>query len=83
MHCEPPRLHTVAALTVSLEKNYVINGRVYDSLIRGVGVMTKVVNDKADIIWWLKARNHLHSVWFKATRTFLPGRHEAGGQKST
>ncbi len=50
-----------------------INGRVYDSLIRGVGVMGKIVNDKAGIIWWLKAPNHLQSVWFEARRTFLYG----------
>lgn len=51
----------------------VVNGAVNDGVIKGVGMIGKIVNDKSGIIWWLKSSNHLQSVWFEAKQTFLFG----------
>ena len=51
----------------------VINGRVNEDVIKGVGMIAKVINDKSGIIWWLKSSNHLQSVWFESKQTFLYG----------
>ncbi len=49
------------------------NGRVSETLVKGVGVIAKVLNDKNGVIWWLKSSNHLQSVWFESKQTFLYG----------
>ncbi len=51
----------------------IVNGRVNDGVIKGVGMIGKIINDKAGIVWWLKSSNHLQSVWFEARQTFLYG----------
>lgn len=53
--------------------SFVMNGRVNDGVIKGVGMIAKIINDKNGIIWWLKSANHLQSVWFDARQTFVYG----------
>lgn len=49
------------------------NGFVNDGIIKGAGIIGKIINDKTGVIWWLKSANHLQSVWFDARQTFLYG----------
>jgi len=50
-----------------------INGFVNEGVIRGVGMIARLVDDKSGILWWFKAKNHLQSVWFERKRCFLFG----------
>lgn len=50
-----------------------VNGRVSDTLIKGVGQIAKIINDKSGVIWWLKSGSCIQSVWFEAKQTFLYG----------
>eukprot|EP00094_Tigriopus_californicus_P003684 TCALIF_03545-PA protein Name:"Protein of unknown function" AED:0.28 eAED:0.28 QI:0/0.5/0.33/1/1/1/3/1431/375 len=50
-----------------------VNGRVSDTLIKGVGQIAKIINDKSGVIWWLKNGSCIQSVWFEAKQTFLYG----------
>ena len=42
-------------------------------IVKGVGMIAKIVNDKAGVIWWVKSHNQFHSVWFTSNKTFLFG----------
>jgi len=42
-------------------------------IVEGVGMIAKIVNDKAGVIWWVKSYNQFHSVWFTSNKTFLFG----------
>ena len=42
-------------------------------LVKGVGMVAKIVNEKAGVIWWVKSFNQFHSVWFTSNKTFLFG----------
>lgn len=42
-------------------------------IIKGVGMIAKIVNDKSGILWWVKSFNQFHSVWFTSNKTFLFG----------
>jgi len=43
------------------------------NIIKGVGMIGKIVNEKAGVIWWVKSHNQFHSVWFTSNKTFLFG----------
>jgi len=42
-------------------------------IVKGVGMIGKIVNEKAGVIWWAKSYNEFHSVWFTSNKTFLFG----------
>ena len=49
------------------------NGFVSENVIRGVGMIARILNEKSGIVWWLKSRNNFQSVWFEAKQSFLYG----------
>ena len=42
-------------------------------ILRGIGMIAKVVSDNTGIIWWLRKPNHYKSVWFHRQKTFKYG----------
>ena len=60
----PSSLNTAAPL---------FNGFVSENVIRGVGMIARILNEKSGIVWWLKSRNNFQSVWFEAKQSFLYG----------
>jgi len=42
-------------------------------IVRGVGMIARIVNEKAGVIWWVKSHNQFHTVWFTSNKTFLFG----------
>jgi len=42
-------------------------------VLRGIGMIAKVVSDNTGIIWWLRKPNHYKSVWFHRQKTFKYG----------
>lgn len=51
----------------------VFNGFVSENVVRGVGIIARILNEKSGIVWWLKSRNNFQSVWFEAKQSFLCG----------
>lgn len=49
------------------------NGFVSENVVRGVGIIARILNEKSGIVWWLKSRNNFQSVWFEAKQSFLYG----------
>ena len=49
------------------------NGFVSENMIRGIGVIARIITEKTGIVWWLKSKNNFQSVWFEASKTFLYG----------
>ena len=64
MSTAPSSLNTAAPL---------FNGFVSENVIRGVGMIARILNEKSGIVWWLKSRNNFQSVWFEAKQSFLYG----------
>jgi len=60
----PSSLNTAAPL---------FNGFVSENVIRGVGMIARILNEKSGIVWWLKSTNNFQSVWFEAKQSFLYG----------
>lgn len=52
-------------------------------IVEGVGMIAKIVNDKAGVIWWVKSHNQFHSVWFTSNKTFLFGNNLANKNLSS
>ncbi len=42
-------------------------------VIRGVGMIAKIMSEDSGVIWWLRRPNHSLSVWFEAKKTFKYG----------
>ena len=53
-------------------------GQSNPSVIKGVGMIAKIVSDRSGVIWWVKKHNQLQSVWFMASKTFLFGTNLSG-----
>ena len=49
------------------------NGFVSENVIRGVGMIARILNEKSGLVWWLKSKNNFQSVWFEAKQSFLYG----------
>ena len=47
-------------------------------VIKGVGMIAKIVTDRSGVIWWVKRPNQFESVWFMAAKTFLFGTNLTG-----
>ena len=63
----------IAPSPLALATAPVFNGFVSENVIRGVGMIARILNEKSGIVWWLKSRNNFQSVWFEGKQSFLYG----------
>jgi len=52
--------------------NGVNNGQL-DQVVRGRGVIARILDESTGVIWWILRQNHFQSVWFDRKQTFLFG----------
>lgn len=65
--------HTASIAPSPIATAPAFNGFVSENVIRGVGIIARILNEKSGIVWWLKSRNNFQSVWFEAKQSFLYG----------
>ena len=53
-------------------------GAANSNVIKGVGMIAKIISDRSGVIWWVKRPNQFQSVWFMASKTFLFGTNLTG-----
>jgi len=50
-----------------------VNNSQLDQVVRGCGVIARVLEESSGLIWWVLRPNHFQSVWFDRKQTFLFG----------
>ena len=45
----------------------------YFQVVRGRGIIGKILDESSGVIWWILRANHLQSVWFDRKNAFLFG----------
>lgn len=44
-----------------------------DQVVRGRGVVAKIIDESNGLLWWVLRPNHYQSIWFDRKQTFLFG----------
>ena len=68
-----PAIPAVANVNPAPDPAAFFNGWTSDSVVSGIGMVGKVINDKTGLIWWVRSKSNLFSVVFESKKAFMYG----------